>query len=53
MRFAPTFSLLTLMCMVCPVVAADKSLIVEIWPGKVPDETGDIGAEKVRLINNR
>jgi acetyl esterase/lipase len=24
----------------------DKPLVVEVWPGKVPDETGNIGAEK-------
>jgi acetyl esterase/lipase len=29
-----------------PVVAADKPLVVELWPGQVPDETGDIGPEK-------
>ena len=27
-------------------VAADNPLVVELWPGKVPDETGSIGAEK-------
>ena len=32
-----------------PVVAADKPLVVELWPGKVPDETGNIGPEKVRM----
>lgn len=31
-----------------PAVGADKPLVVEIWPGKVPDEeSGIIGAEKV------
>jgi acetyl esterase/lipase len=28
---------------------ADKPLVVELWPGKVPDETGDVGPETVRL----
>jgi acetyl esterase/lipase len=32
-----------------PVVRADKPLVVELWPGNVPDETGEIGAEKVRM----
>src|SRR5262245_66204173 len=29
-------------------VAADP-LVVEIWPGKVPDENGDIGPERFRM----
>src|SRR6266478_9913259 len=29
-------------------LAADP-LVVEIWPGKVPDESGSIGAERVRM----
>ena len=28
---------------------ADKPPVVELWPGKAPDETGDVGPEKVRL----
>jgi acetyl esterase/lipase len=27
-------------------IAADNPLVVEIWPGSVPDETGNVGAEK-------
>jgi acetyl esterase/lipase len=37
------------MCVACPVVGADSPLVVEIWPGNVPDETGDIGAEQFRM----
>src|SRR5256884_5759355 len=29
--------------------AAAEPLVVEIWPGKVPDESGDIGAERFRM----
>jgi acetyl esterase/lipase len=29
--------------------AAAEPLVVEIWPGKVPDESGDIGAERIRM----
>jgi len=35
-----------------PVVespSAAEPLAVEIWPGKVPDESGNIGAERVRM----
>jgi acetyl esterase/lipase len=31
------------------VTATDNPLVVEIWPGKVPDENGEIGAEKVHM----
>ncbi len=36
------------LCVVMPVVGADKPMVVELWPGKPPDEAGDIGPEKVR-----
>jgi acetyl esterase/lipase len=29
--------------------AADMPMVVELWPGKVPDETGTIGPETVRM----
>lgn len=34
------------------LVAADKPLIVELWPGKVPEETAAIEDEKVHLSKN-
>jgi hypothetical protein len=37
------------LCLVLPVVGADKPVVVELWPGKVPDETDTIGPEKVRM----
>jgi acetyl esterase/lipase len=49
MRFALTLSLVTLMCMANSVVGTDHPLIIEIWPGTVPNEAGDIGAEKIRM----
>jgi len=36
-------------CVAWPVAGADHPLVVEIWPGKVPDESGDIGAERFRM----
>ena len=47
MRLAPAFCLVTCLCVVRSAVAADNPLVVELWPGKVPDEAGNIGAEKV------
>jgi len=29
--------------------AAAEPLVIEIWPGKVPEESGDIGAERFRM----
>src|SRR5207253_8558845 len=29
--------------------AAAEPLVIEIWPGKVPDESGNIGAERFRM----
>ena len=36
-------------CLAAPALAADKPLVVELWPGKPPDEPGTIGAENVRM----
>src|SRR6516165_3897438 len=47
MRFAATVLTITCLSVAAPALAADKPQVVELWPGKAPDETGDIGAEKV------
>jgi acetyl esterase/lipase len=47
MRLAPVLILVTCLCVVRSAVAADNPLVVELWPGKVPDEAGNVGAEKV------
>jgi len=36
-------------CVAWPVAGADKPLVLELWPDKVPDETGKIAAEKVLM----
>jgi acetyl esterase/lipase len=43
------FFLFLWLCLALPVKGGDKPQIVELWPGKVPDETGDMGAEKIRM----
>jgi acetyl esterase/lipase len=48
MRYLFTLSLLPL-CLAAPAPAADKPLIVDLWPGNPPDEPGTIGAETVRM----
>jgi acetyl esterase/lipase len=49
MRLAPIVSLVVSLCAVGPVCGADDPLVVDLWPGKIPDEPGGIGAEYVRM----
>jgi hypothetical protein len=49
MRLASAVSLITCLCMACPVVGGDNPPVLELWPGKVPDETGDRGAERTLM----
>jgi acetyl esterase/lipase len=44
-----TLSLLLCLCATWPAAAADNPLVVDLWPGKPPDEPGSIGPETVRL----
>jgi acetyl esterase/lipase len=46
MRFTLTFFLLAWMSLVWPVAAADNPVVIEVWPGKVPDATGAPGPER-------
>jgi acetyl esterase/lipase len=46
--FAPAAVGLVSLILALPAFAAEP-LVVEIWPGKVPDESGDIGAERIRM----
>src|SRR5687767_7936086 len=48
-RFPWAVSLVTCLSLACPVPAADNPQVVELWPGKVPDEPGTIGPETVRM----
>lgn len=47
MRYAASY--LALFVCLAPLRAADEPLVVDLWPGKVPDEPGTIGAEYVRM----
>ena len=49
MRRLSQLCLIASTCLATPALAADKPLVVELWPGKVPDEPGTIGAENVRM----
>lgn len=46
MRFASQLCLVAWLCMSWPLVAADNPLVVELWAGAVPDEAGNVGAER-------
>src|SRR5579885_1679517 len=48
-RFAATALLVTCLCLAGPAAGADKPLVVELWPGAAPDESGTIGAEKTLM----
>src|SRR5437899_6010881 len=48
-RLMVAVALLTWSCAAGPAVAADKPRVMELWPGKAPDETRDIGAETIRM----
>jgi acetyl esterase/lipase len=47
MRMALTISVITWLLAAGPAAATDKPAAVELWPGKAPDEPGNIGAEKI------
>ena len=49
MRHAWMFSLVFWSCAGGPAAAARDPQVVELWPGQVPDETGDMGPERVRM----
>ena len=41
------FAVVVWLCAAWPVIAAAEPLVVELWPGKPPDDVGNIGPEKV------
>ncbi len=49
MRFASTVALVVGTCITCPVFGADNLEVVEVWPGVAPDESGNIGPERIRM----
>jgi acetyl esterase/lipase len=48
MRPALLLPAIVALCLAAPAPAADKPLVVDLWPGTPPDEPGTIGAEYVR-----
>lgn len=46
MRFASVFFLVVWLCVGWLAAAADHAPAVELWPGKVPEETGNLGEER-------
>jgi len=49
MRSSSMLLFIACLCVAGWTIAADKPQIVELWPGKVPDEPGTIGSETVRM----
>ncbi|MBM4071950.1 MAG: alpha/beta hydrolase [Planctomycetes bacterium] len=48
-RASSLLALLIVTSFVVSLAADDKPLVVDLWPGKAPDEAGDIGPESSRL----
>src|SRR6266849_2811949 len=48
-RIALAISLVICVCLASPALGDEKPLVVELWPGKAPDETGKIGPETERM----
>ena len=48
-RIVAVVSLISSLWAAWPAAAADMPTVVELWSGKVPDETGTIGPEKVYM----
>ena len=48
-RRATSFSLFAFLYVVSAAAGADKPQVVDLWPGKAPDEPGTIGPEYVRM----
>jgi len=49
MRFMSMVFVVMTMCAAWQAVGADQPLVVEIWPGTAPEESGTIGEEMVRM----
>jgi acetyl esterase/lipase len=49
MRLILMVSVVMSMCAALQVDRAEKPLVVEIWPGTAPDESGNIGEEMIRM----
>ncbi len=48
-QLVSSITLITWLSIASSTWAADKPLVVDLWPGKVPDEPRDIGPEQVRM----
>ena len=49
MRFSSWLLLTASLSLAGPLIAADKPLVVDVWPGKVPDAIGNMGAENILM----
>jgi len=49
MRFTLMVSLIISLYAVLPTIGFETPPVVEVWPGTAPDESGNIGKEKVRM----
>jgi acetyl esterase/lipase len=47
--FVKNLALASIALLALTAAGADKPEVIEIWPGKVPDEAGNIGPERIRM----
>jgi acetyl esterase/lipase len=52
-RFVCPLALLVVLSGALPGGAADKPLVLNVWPGKAPGENGKVGPEKVKVEKTR
>src|SRR5262249_993238 len=48
-RFRAVALCAAVLCVAGPLIAADKPLVVDLWPGNAPDAIGNIGEEKTLM----
>jgi len=51
-RLSALVSMVICWFVITPLNGADKPQVVELWPGKVPDETAELEPEKVHMSKN-
>lgn len=48
-RFRTLLRIAALLCTGWPALGAESALVVDVWPGQAPEESGNIGPERTRL----
>jgi acetyl esterase/lipase len=49
MRSPSLVFLVAAFCVAWPLIVADNPWVIQLWPGQVPEESGNIGPERIRM----